>query len=138
LREIAYSRGFTTNTGILMKQLAAMALAVTVHLACAGFAAAQQAYLGEIRAFGSNFCPAGWALANGRFLPISQNTALFSLFGTTYGGDGKTTFALPNLMEHGINVNPEGPLGVLGVNWCVAVQGMYPPKGPKQSPSDLR
>src|SRR5262245_30769396 len=47
--------------------------------------------------FGGNFAPLGWALCNGQLLPISQNTALFSLLGTNYGGDGRTTFALPNL-----------------------------------------
>jgi microcystin-dependent protein len=54
-------------------------------------------FLGEIRTFGFNFAPQGWALCNGQLLPISQNTALFSLLGTTYGGDGVTTFGLPNL-----------------------------------------
>lgn len=54
-------------------------------------------FVAEIRMFGFNFAPTGWALCNGQLLPISQNTALFSLLGTTYGGDGKTTFALPNL-----------------------------------------
>lgn len=54
-------------------------------------------FLGEIRVFPYNFAPKGWALCNGQLLPISQNTALFSLLGTMYGGDGKTTFALPNL-----------------------------------------
>ena len=54
-------------------------------------------YLGEIRIVGFNFPPAGWALCTGQLLSISQNTALFSLLGTTYGGDGKSTFALPNL-----------------------------------------
>ncbi len=47
--------------------------------------------------FGFNFAPTGWAFCNGQLLPISQNTALFSLLGTVYGGDGKSTFALPNL-----------------------------------------
>jgi microcystin-dependent protein len=47
--------------------------------------------------FGFNFAPTGWALCDGQLLPISQNTALFSLLGTTYGGDGKSTFALPDL-----------------------------------------
>jgi len=56
-------------------------------------------FLGEIRLFGFNFAPEGWALCNGQLLPISQNTALFSLLGTTYGGDGTTTFALPNLQS---------------------------------------
>ena len=54
-------------------------------------------YIGEIRLFGFNFAPVGWALCNGQILPINQNTALFSLLGTTYGGNGTTTFALPNL-----------------------------------------
>lgn len=54
-------------------------------------------FVGEIRIVGFNFAPTGWALCNGQLMPISQNTALFSLLGTTYGGDGKTTFALPNL-----------------------------------------
>lgn len=55
-------------------------------------------FLGEIRMLGFNFAPRGWMLCTGQILPISQNTALFSLLGTTYGGDGVTTFALPNLM----------------------------------------
>src|SRR5271157_911831 len=54
-------------------------------------------FVAEIRIFCGNFAPTGWAFCNGQILPISQNTALFSLLGTTYGGDGKTTFALPNL-----------------------------------------
>lgn len=54
-------------------------------------------YLGEIRTVGFNFAPQGWATCDGQILPIAQNTALFSLLGTYYGGDGKTTFALPNL-----------------------------------------
>ena len=54
-------------------------------------------FLGEIRTFGGNFAPHGWALCNGQLLSIAQYTALFSLLGTTYGGDGKTTFGLPNL-----------------------------------------
>ena len=56
-------------------------------------------YIGEIRIFTGNFAPSGWALCNGQLLPIAQNTALFSLLGTTYGGDGKVTFGLPNLQE---------------------------------------
>lgn len=54
-------------------------------------------FLGEIRTFGGNFAPTGWAPCDGRLLPIQQYTALFSLLGTTYGGDGKVTFALPDL-----------------------------------------
>jgi microcystin-dependent protein len=54
-------------------------------------------FVAEIRMFGFNFAPLGWAQCNGQLLPISQNTALFSLLGTNYGGDGRSTFGLPNL-----------------------------------------
>ena len=54
-------------------------------------------FLAEIRIFGFNFAPRGWAFCDGQVLPINQNQALFSLLGTTYGGDGRTTFALPDL-----------------------------------------
>lgn len=54
-------------------------------------------FVAEIRIFPFNFAPTGWAWCNGQLLPISQNTALFSLLGTTYGGNGKSTFALPDL-----------------------------------------
>ncbi|HZR02428.1 MAG TPA: tail fiber protein [Burkholderiales bacterium] len=54
-------------------------------------------FLGEIRMVGFNFAPRGWAMCNGQILPISQNTALFALLGTNYGGNGQTTFALPDL-----------------------------------------
>jgi len=54
-------------------------------------------YIGEIRSFGFNFAPRGWAQCNGQLLPIALNTALFSILGTMYGGDGRTNFALPNL-----------------------------------------
>lgn len=58
---------------------------------------AQDGFIGEIRMFAGNFAPRGWAFCNGQLLPISQNAALFSILGTTYGGDGRTTFALPDL-----------------------------------------
>ena len=57
-----------------------------------------QPYIGEIRVVGFNFAPVGWALCNGALLSISEYSPLFNLLGTTYGGDGQTTFALPNLM----------------------------------------
>lgn len=56
-----------------------------------------QPYIGEIRMFGGNFAPVGWAFCQGQVIPISENDALFTLIGTTYGGDGQQTFALPNL-----------------------------------------
>ncbi|MEP6262888.1 MAG: tail fiber protein [Gillisia sp.] len=58
---------------------------------------AMEPFIGEIILFGGNFAPKGWAFCNGQILPISQNTALFSIIGTMYGGDGSTTFGLPDL-----------------------------------------
>ena len=58
-----------------------------------------QPYIGEIRMFGGNFAPAGWAFCSGQLMPISENDALFTLIGTTYGGDGQETFGLPNLQS---------------------------------------
>jgi microcystin-dependent protein len=82
-------------------------------------AIAQEPYLGEIRTFAFNFCPAGWASLDGQLLAINQNTALFSLLGTTYGGNGTTTFALPKW----------GPIFSAGGGTflpCIAMQGIYP------------
>lgn len=62
-------------------------------------------FVAEIRIFPFNFPPSGWAFCNGQLMPISQNTALFSLLGTTYGGDGKSTFALPN-MQGSVPIQP--------------------------------
>src|SRR3954451_12837495 len=66
-------------------------------------------FIGEIRAFGFNFAPVGWAKCEGQLLPISQNTALFSLLGTMYGGDGRSTFALPNLQDQTAVSFGQGP-----------------------------
>ncbi len=56
-----------------------------------------QPYVGEIRMFGGSFAPAGWMTCDGQLIPISENDTLFNLIGTTYGGDGQSTFALPNI-----------------------------------------
>jgi microcystin-dependent protein len=132
---------------MLMKRLFATAtLASALHLSCAGLASAQEVYIGEIRLFGSNFCPLGWVAAAGQLLPINQNVALFSLYGTTYGGNGTNNFALPNLSGRApYGIDEKHPLGTaygastggnqaasstqspaLSLNWCVAVQGMFP------------
>jgi microcystin-dependent protein len=71
--------------------------------------------LGMIYLFGGNFAPTGYALCNGELLPISQNTALFAILGTTYGGDGKTTFGVPKL---------SGPAP--GTNYLIALRGIFP------------
>lgn len=69
-------------------------------------------YLADIQIFGFNFAPRGWARCDGQILPINQNQALFSLLGTTYGGDGRTTFALPDLRGrvpiHRSDAHPQG------------------------------
>ncbi len=67
------------------------------------------AYLGEIRLFSGNFVPVNWALCDGRLLPIRQNTALFSLLGTQFGGDGTTTFGLPDFRARGPMDFGQGP-----------------------------
>lgn len=66
-------------------------------------------FVAEIRIFPFNFAPKGWAFCDGQLLPISQNTALFSLLGTTYGGDGKSTFALPDLQGCAPMQQGQGP-----------------------------
>lgn len=76
-----------------------------------------QPFLAEIIWFAGNFAPRGWAFCNGQILSIAQNTALFSLLGTTYGGNGQTTFALPDFrgrVEVGVGSGPGLPAVVLG------------------------
>jgi microcystin-dependent protein len=76
-----------------------------------------QQFLGQIQPFGFNFAPVGWALCNGQILSISQNTALFSLIGTFYGGNGVNTFALPDLQSRvpvGMGSSPSGVQYVIG------------------------
>lgn len=71
-----------------------------------------QPYVGEIRMFAGNFAPVGWALCQGQLLPISENETLFNLIGTTYGGDGQNTFALPDLQSRvPVHVGPGFALG---------------------------
>lgn len=76
-------------------------------------------FLGQVALFAFNFCPAGWLPLNGQLLPISQNTALFSLLGTNYGGDGITTFALP---KWGSAYTANG----FPYTACIAAQGVFP------------
>src|SRR5215471_13965741 len=84
-------------------------------------------FLAEIRIFTGNFAPKGWALCDGQLMPLSQNTALFSLLGTTYGGDGKSNFALPNLQGCAPMQEGQGPglslrdLGELGGEQAVTL-----------------
>jgi len=78
-----------------------------------------QPFIGEIRMFGGNFAPQGWAFCDGQLLPIAENDALFALIGTTYGGDGQSTFALPDLRSRIPVHQGQGPglsLRVIGSN----------------------
>ena len=84
----------------MKKRLFLMSCAAIAAAGLPGTAHAQtsyQPYLGQIEVFGMNFCPRGWASASGQLIAISSNQALYSLLGTQYGGDGRTTFALPDL-----------------------------------------
>jgi microcystin-dependent protein len=76
-------------------------------------------FIGEVETFAFNFCPHGWSTLNGQLLPISQNTALFSLLGTTYGGDGVTNFALPT-------AKPIFTATGATLLQCIALQGIFP------------
>jgi microcystin-dependent protein len=88
----------------------AFALVLAAGIALSGSASAQsEPFLGEIRCFGFNFAPRGWLPAEGQIMAIAPNTALFSLLGTTYGGDGQTTFALPDLRGRSIVGVDQGP-----------------------------
>ena len=73
--------------------------------------------LGQIQLFAFNFVPKGWMLCDGTALPISQYQAVFALVGTTYGGDGRSTFALPNL---------KGKEPIPGTEYCICVEGIFP------------
>src|SRR3982075_996448 len=90
-------------------------------------------FVAEIRIFPFNFAPKGWAFCHGQLLPISQNTALFSLLGTTYGGDGKSTFALPDL--HGMAATRLGTQGphVLGESSGSPTETLIPSELPAQA-----
>lgn len=90
----------------IRKFLFATAVAVTAVPAAVQ---AQDSYISEVVIFAANFCPRGYAEANGATLAIAQNTALFSLLGTTYGGNGSTTFALPDLRGRAIMHFGQGP-----------------------------
>jgi len=88
--------------------------------------AGDQPFLGEIQLNSFNYAPKGWALCNGQILPINQNPALFALLGTQYGGNGQTTFALPNLNVNMIG-NSAQPWGVSPIGYyCIALQGIFP------------
>ncbi len=103
-----------------------------------------QLYIGQICAFGFNYAPQGWAKCEGQLLQISQYSTLFALLGNTYGGDGRTHFALPDLRGTvGVGENQNLPIGLKkpiltgdqksnisyqALNFCIALDGVYPPR----------
>lgn len=87
-----------------------------------------QPYVGELRMFAGNFAPAGWMFCNGQLLPISENETLFQLIGTTYGGDGQSTFALPNLQSRvPIHMSAQTPIASMGGVETVALSATQIP-----------
>ncbi len=98
--------------------LASLALAATAFTTAPAKAGAD-AYIGEVFLFAGTFCPRNTMEAKGQTLPIAQNQALFSLLGTTYGGDGRTTFKLPNIKGHSYATFRK-------MKYCIVVEGIYP------------
>ena len=106
----------------MMKTILATAAALLVSSAVTVSASAgTNPFIGEVETFAFNFCPLGWAPLDGQLLPISEYSALFNLLGTTYGGDGKTTFALP--MGRAVFTNGPGSPQLLQ---CIATLGVFP------------
>ena len=95
-------------------RLAVFTIGVGGPLTVSPALAQDQPFIGEIRWVGFNFALRGWATCDGQILSIAQNTALFSLLGTTYGGNGQTTFALPDMR------------GRVAINCIIALEGVYP------------
>ena len=129
------------------------ALAAVLGLAALGAQAEARAqtldfYVGQLQQFGTNWCPKTWAPANGQLMAISQNTTLFSLLGTTYGGDGRVTFALPDLRDRApVHQSDSLPTGApIGQAFTTLTVGQLPihthgffadPTGPvSNSPAD--
>jgi microcystin-dependent protein len=104
----------------MMNRLIFGLLGIAMSLSANPCAAGSDPFLGEIDTFAFKFCPTGWSPLNGQLLPINQNTALFSLLGTTYGGNGTTTFALPK-GKPVFTLTPGAP-----VIQCIALFGVFP------------
>jgi microcystin-dependent protein len=105
----------------MMKRLLLAAVAALSSFVASPASAGSNPFIGEVETFAFNFCPQGWLPLDGRLLPINQNQALFSLLGTTYGGDGKTTFALPT-GKAVFTLSPGNPQ----LLQCIAILGIFP------------
>ena len=123
----------------MKKQLFLITTLVTLFFSNHSFS--QDQMLGEVKLFAGNFAPRNWAFCEGQLLNISENTALFSILGTMYGGDGRTTFALPDLrgkvpvgvgtevrIGETVNSGSKGDDGApgLGMHYIIALNGLYP------------
>jgi len=107
---------------MIHRYLRAALWAVMCFVLCANARSAlagEYPFVGEVETFAFNFCPVGWTTLNGELLPISQNQALFALLGTTYGGDGVTTFGLPT-------AKPIFTATGAVLLQCIALQGIFP------------
>ena len=104
-----------------MKRTLIIALAAAIASMSGGGASAE-IFIGNVSTFAFNYCPRFWLPADGRLLSISQNTALFSLYLTTYGGNGTTTFALPKVSV----ITAPGSGGARALTTCVATAGVFP------------
>lgn len=109
------------RTGKVMRRRFFLALGALLFTATTA-SADSEPHVGEVMIFGFNFCPHGWTAANGQTLTLSQNTALFSLYSTRFGGNGMTTFGVPK------QTVITGPVGgnVPSMTVCVATQGVFP------------
>src|SRR5690606_24771902 len=107
-----------TREHIMKRIISVFTLAVLLTLSYAQPALAQDSMLGEISIFAGNFAPRGYTFCEGQELAINQNPALFSILGDKYGGDGKTTFALPDLRK--------AEESLKGVRYIIAIEGTFP------------
>jgi len=113
----------------MKRAVTTLLVAATLCLSQAPAAAqADTPHIAEIKLFAGNFAPRGWAFCEGQTLPISKNTALFSLLGTMYGGDGRTTFKLPDLRKAEAKLREAAGLKKdgKGLRYIIALVGIYP------------
>ena len=101
-----------------MRLLFALIASVAVLAPVAPATAQSEPYIGQTSYFPYTFCPRNWSEADGKLLEISSYSALFSLLGTNYGGDGRTTFALPDFRTNGQDYSKG--------RWCVSLEGIFP------------